>query len=396
MTYLLFVIKSALDDFRRNKVRTFLTSLGILIGVASVIMLLALGLGLKRYITQQFDSLGTNLIYVLPYNGLAAAGGPPQSRFDNKDVDKLKRIKNVVAVTPVNSKSIKMEANGKTERVSMNVGSGEIFDVINIDVEFGRKFDVKDEAKGSKVIVLGHNAAQKLFTTAENALGKTVKIEQQRFTVIGITEPKGGGGAGIPSIDDEGFATIKAMSSFFDNEKYFGIYIRVNDKDNLRQVKEEANTLLRKRYKEDEVSAVEQTEFLNTITSIFNILNSVLVAIAAISLVVGGVGIMNIMYVSVTERIKEIGIRRAIGATKKDILIQFLSESIILSIMGGLLGLGLAYGGVIAVQSLFPAYIDTTSVIIALGVSSGIGILFGVFPAKKAADLSPIDAIRYE
>ena len=153
---------------------------------------------------------------------------------------------------------------------------------------------------------------------------------------------------------------------------------------------------LLKRYKEDDFSVIQQAELLVAISSIFSIINTVLVAIAAISLIVGGIGIMNIMYVTVTERIKEIGIRRSIGARKSDILMQFLIESVLLSVFGGALGLILAFIVVILIQRFFPAYIDAGSVALALGVSSAIGIIFGVFPAKKAADLSPIDAIRYE
>ncbi len=164
----------------------------------------------------------------------------------------------------------------------------------------------------------------------------------------------------------------------------------------LANLKDEIKKTLLKRYNVDDFTVSEASDLLNTVSSIFSVLNLVLVAIAAISLVVGGIGIMNIMYVSVTERIKEIGIRRAIGARKSDILSQFLSESVILSLFGGFLGLVLAWLIVLAVQGLFPAYIDSTSVILALGVSSAIGVVFGVFPAKKAADLSPIDAIRYE
>lgn len=174
------------------------------------------------------------------------------------------------------------------------------------------------------------------------------------------------------------------------------IYLKAENETVIPAIKVEAKKALVKRYKEDEISITEQTEILNSINSIFSILNSVLVAIAAISLLVGGIGIMNIMYVSVVERIREIGIRRAIGALKLDILYQFLAESVLLSALGGLLGLLISWGIVLIVRQFFPVYIDAMTVVIALGVSSGVGIIFGVFPAKKAADLSPIEAIRYE
>ena len=172
--------------------------------------------------------------------------------------------------------------------------------------------------------------------------------------------------------------------------------IKSRSEEVVSQVRFLVTQELKKEYEEDEFDIVEQTDLLNTVNTIFGVVNAVLVSIAAISLLVGGIGIMNIMYVTVSERIKEIGIRRALGARKGDILYQFLFESTILSVFGGLLGLGLAFLVVLIVQQFFPAYIDAMSVGLALGVSSVIGIVFGVFPAKKAADLSPIDAIRYE
>ena len=172
--------------------------------------------------------------------------------------------------------------------------------------------------------------------------------------------------------------------------------VKTENENYVPQVKEDIKKEFLKRYDEEEFSIVEPTELLSAITSIFSVLNLILVAIAAISLVVGGIGIMNIMYVTVSDRIKEIGIRRAIGARRSDILYQFLTEAVLLSSIGGLLGLGLAYFVVFLVKSVFPAYIDLISVILALGISSAIGITFGVFPARKAASLEPVEAIRYE
>ena len=183
---------------------------------------------------------------------------------------------------------------------------------------------------------------------------------------------------------------------FNKDKKFLALVAQAKEGSDIKSVKSEIEDVMLKRYESDEFSVIEQTELLSTVTSIFSIINYILVAIASISLIVGGIGIMNIMYVTVTERIKEIGIRRAIGARKKDILYQFLTESVVLSLFGGITGLLLSFLIVFAIQSLFPAYINVVTVIISLGVSSIIGIAFGVFPAKKASDLSPIDAIRYE
>ena len=183
---------------------------------------------------------------------------------------------------------------------------------------------------------------------------------------------------------------------FIPDKKFLAIIVKGRDGENLESLRNEIKERLLRRYHEDDFSVIEQAELISAISSIFGIINTVLVAIAAISLVVGGIGIMNIMYVSVVERIREIGIRRAIGATKRDILYQFLAEAILLSLLGGLLGLLFSYLIVTIIQRVFPAYIDLASIGIAIGVSSLIGIVFGVFPAKRAADLSPIEAIRYE
>ena len=254
-------------------------------------------------------------------------------------------------------------------------------------------FDRKDVEKKSKIAVLGQTIAEKLFQSSELGLGKTIRVENHRLKVIGILKKKGDLSH---NSDSSIFMPYTSAFVFSQDKKFFDIHIQLRDYKEIEKVKEKIKQTLLKRYKEDDFSVVEQTEILGTIESILSAVNLLLVALGAISLIVGGVGIMNIMYVSVTERRKEIGIRRAIGATSQDILLHFLIESVLLSLFGGLIGLGLAFIIVFFIQKFFPAYIDLNSIILALGVSSLIGIVFGVFPAKKAADLSPIDAIRYE
>lgn len=399
MIYFAFIIKSALADFARNKGRTFLTSLGILIGVLAVVLLMAMGLGLKKYINDQFESLGANLIYVMPGSkkSLMSGGMIGGIKFDERDVAKLKRIKTISHITGLYAKpGSKVQANGKTEIAELVAANEEIIPLMNLELQMGRLIEKKDIQKGSKVIMLHSTFVEKFFPTAGDALGKKIVVEKQSLKIIAILKSKGGGGLGGGSMDEHVYIPFKASYPFNTDKKYFGLYMKAENKEVVAQTKSEAEKILQKRYDKDDFSVMEQKEIMDTIGSIFNIINMILVAIAAISLVVGGIGIMNIMYVTVTERIKEIGIRRAIGARKLDILYQFIAESVLLSVLGGLLGLGLSFLIVFLVQKLFPAYIDLNSVLLALGVSSGIGIIFGVFPAKKAADLSPIEAIRYE
>ena len=400
MIYLTFLIKSAVEDFFRNKGRTALTSLGILIGVMSVVLLIAFGLGLKKYINNQFESLGANLIFVMPgsKNTILRGGGMVGGiKFDDRDVKNINRIKKISYLAPVFAKTgAIIKVKSKTEIVEVIATNEEIIGVMNLELQTGRLMEKKDVLKGSKVIMLHASMAEKLFTDLSLAVGKNVVIDNQNYKVIGILKSKGGGGLGGSNMDAHVYIPFKASFSFNPEKKYYGLYFKTITKGEVLEVKEEVQKVLEKRYDKDDFSVMEQAELMETISSIFNIINTVLIAISAISLVVGGIGIMNIMYVTVTERIKEIGVRRAVGARKNDILYLFLIESVALSVLGGLLGLSLAFVVVFLIQKLFPAYIDLGSIILALGVSSIIGIVFGVFPAKKAADLPPIDAIRYE
>ncbi len=394
------LLKSAYADFKRNKVRTFLTSLGILIGVMSVVMLIALGLGLKNYISQQFESLGTNLLAVMAGSGLGGgnsasslgAGFMGGVEFDEKDLFSLQRISEIDYVAPVFFQGASIEASGNKE-IGYIMGSNEdYFEVLNLEPYEGKLFTKSDISSKNKVVVLGYTIAEKLFQDPKNAVGKTIRISNQRFKVTGILTKKGDN-----EQDSSVIVPYKTIAGNINkNKTFYMIYLGVESKDLISEAKEKTETALSKRYEKDEFSVIEQAKILNTIDQIFSIINGVLIAIGSISLLVGGIGIMNIMYASVTERTKEVGIRRAVGATKNDILIQFLTESVILSVFGGVMGLLISIILVLIIRNFFPASINLLSVFIALFVSSAIGIFFGVFPAKRAANLPPIEAIRYE
>lgn len=401
MKNLFFIFKSAIDDFGRNKIRTFLTSLGILIGVFAVVVLIALGLGLKKYISDQFEAMGNNTLFLVPGNVLSGGGFSGSSssftgRFDNRDLETLKKIDNVTNVGPLALKSSKIKGLLKEDFGDIMFSSEALADVMGLEIDIGRFFDRSDITKRAKVIVVGNKIANDYFGSGEDAIGKKMTVGNVKFTVIGVIKSKGGGGMGGFDYDGYLYGPYTTGYIFNPDKKYLRLIAKTEDESYISQVKADIKKEFMKRYEEEEFSVVEPTELLSAINSIFSVLNLILVAIAAISLVVGGIGIMNIMYVTVTDRIKEIGIRRAIGARRSDILSQFLAEAVLLSSFGGIMGLGLAYLAVFAVQPFFPAYIDLASVFLALGISSAIGITFGVFPAKKAANLEPVEAIRYE
>ncbi|RJQ38665.1 FtsX-like permease family protein [Candidatus Microgenomates bacterium] len=400
MSYFLFIIKSAFEDFRRSKMQTFLTSLGILIGVFAVVTLTAMGLGLKKYISDQFDSLGTNTLFVAPGKLLQSGGFGASSllgnRFDLKDLNSLKRVRSITSIAPMASKSGTAKGSKKSDYVTIFFSSEAFFDISGFEVDKGRLFDKRDVDKRTKVLVAGPKIAEKLFGTMSEAIDKKVTIDNVSFTIIGVIKSKGGGGFGGPDYDSYFFGPYTTGFIFDPDKKFIRFALKTDPNISITTAKNEVTNQMLKRYKEDEFSIVEPTEILSVVNGIFGIMNIVLVAIASISLLVGGIGIMNIMYVTVSDKTKEVGIRRAIGARKNDILFQFIVEAVALSILGGTLGLGLAYAGILLVQPFFPAYMDVTSVSLALGVSTVIGVVFGVLPARKAANLEPVEAIRYE
>lgn len=394
------LVRDALSDFKRSKVRTALTSLGIMIGVLSVVLLIGLGLGLKNYIQGQFQSMGANLILVLPGSGFTGEGGGGFGgqgtvggvKFDERDVSSLRRLTELEYVMPVVMKGTSFET-GADKRFGYVMGINEEgFKLMNLEAQEGELFGKSETASGSKVGVLGSNAAEKLFGEAENAIGKTIRFEGQRYKIIGVAKKKGDN-----EPDNAFFVPYKSTYGNINPDKTFwGIYLGVVSESDIAPAKQKVEETLLKRYDAEDFAVTEQSELLSSINQIFGIINTVLVAIGSISLIVGGIGIMNIMYASVTERTKEVGIRRAVGATQRDIMLQFLTESVILSLFGGVLGLVLATIIVLIVRFFFPASLNLFSVFITLGISSAIGIFFGVFPARRAAKLPPIEAIRYE
>ncbi len=384
----------------KNKVRSLLTALGIIIGVWAVIVLISIGNGLKVYVTDQFESLGANSIYVIPGNfqQMDQSGGfrPMVSlSFTEDDVNDLEKIEGVVAVSPVMTTTIKAATRTKdtyTELIGSNLAIKETY---NLEVDSGRFFNSAEERRGRRVAVIGSAVKEELFGE-QPPVGENVRIDNQVFEVIGSLKQKGSGGGFGRDVNDAVYTPYTAVWRLTDGRDFNSIIISAETKDIIDQVKEGTTSILLESYDKDDFSVIDQSELLGVINDILNIFTVGLAGIAAVSLIVGGVGIMNVMFVSVNERTKEVGLRKAVGATNRDILIQFLSESVALSLIGGLIGFLLAVGTTLIIDRFFPAAIATWSIFLALGVSTFVGIIFGITPSSRAAKLSPVEALRHE
>lgn len=399
------LVKSSFRSVLKNKSRTILTSLGVIIGVTSVILLTSIGNGLKIYVNKQFESLGSNTIYISPGKIFNEEGGGfdrsgassiINTSFTQKDVNDLKKNLRPNIILPVISTTTEVKSSNSKKNTSI-VGTNYLYGSSNNaspSNENGRWFTKEEEDKDDPVAILGADIAKELFPNG-TALGKKIIIKSKNFKVIGIIDKKGSSFGG-PSLDENIYIPLSLASKITGNENVQQIIVKVSDKAKIDSTKTEIKKILLKKYDEEKFSVFDSAQLLTSINAIIGTLTIALTGIAAISLVVGGIGIMNIMLVTVSERTREIGLRKAIGAYPNAILLQFLFEAVILSGIGGLIGIILGSIGTIAINTFFPAVVTPGSVILAFGVSFLVGIIFGVTPAKKASQLSPIEALRYE
>lgn len=411
-------IRIAIRSLFANKLRSSLTMLGIVIGVGSVITLMSVARGAEASITEAYEELGTNLLQIIPSNPEAESGfmamspgyAPPTLTMD--DVRALENVRGVGDIVPINENFITLTAGSETDSALLHGATPEYIDVIQYSIASGQFFTDHHVAQRANVVVLGSEVAEDLFGD-DDAVGKQVKLKKQRFTVIGVLEPKGGAMFGF-SLDDLVVVPITTYQArLFPQQTATGqdavasINFQLLDLENKDAVTEEIESILRRRHNlrgddKNDFAVVTQEQVLEIVGQVTGIFSIVLGSIASISLLVGSIGIMNIMLVSVTERTREIGIRKAVGAKRRDILLQFLVEAATLGFIGG--GIGITGGWLLswAISQIdiggfrLGATVSIDIILLAFMVSLFIGLASGLWPAMRAARLNPIDALHYE
>ncbi len=400
------LIQETITALNANKARSGLTILGIVIGIGSVIAMVSIGQGASGQIKSSIEGLGSNLLTVLPGvvqpgRGIVSSGRGAAQTLKNEDIDILRQVAGVAHISPELQRRFQITSTNGNNTNSTVIGTTAEYSIVrNISIEQG-SFIAENHLRGmSRVAVLGPTVAKDLFADSD-PIGKTIRINKINFKVLGVLQTKGSGGFFNP--DDTVFVPLTTMQKILAGADFLStIAVSVETKELMPQVQEEATAALIAKHRVDaqnpDFSIVSQADILGTLTQVTNTFTIFLAAVAGISLIVGGIGIMNMMLTTVTERTREIGLRKAIGAKKKDISLQFLAEAVMLTFFGGAIGVALGWILAVLISSFvgIATSVSLYTVLLAFGVSAAIGIIFGYYPARRAASLNPIEALRYE
>ncbi len=397
---------SSIYALKMNKLRTFLTMLGIIIGISSVILIVSIGQGAVAFVTNELSSFGTNVFSINPGSNLMSATAGAANTLTMDDVDAIEEdtsISSNIELIGINAMgTVNASANGIDKSLMAVGASSEMYSIFNPDMIYGEFYQEEDDLSSERVVVLGTDVVETFFGKDANPVGERIKLDNMPFKIVGVAESTSFLAGGM--LNKSAYIPISVMFNQILGEEYVQeIDITVKNTETMNQTIEDVEILLRDRHnlKEDEENDFIIQSFqdmLTTVETITNLLTLMVAAISTISLVVGGVGVMNIMFVSVTERTKEIGLLKAIGARESDILKQFLIEAIVMTSFGGIIGIiiGASLSFLVSMVAGIPFVVSPFAILAAVGVSMGVGIIFGIYPAKKAARLSPIDALRYE
>ncbi|QQR77313.1 MAG: ABC transporter permease [Candidatus Moraniibacteriota bacterium] len=400
------IFSEAFWSLSTNKVRSGLTILGIVIGIASVITMVSIGQGAQASIASSIESIGSNLIIVMPgaqRTGFASGGRGSAQTLTLDDAIAIKSgVDGVRAVAPDVSRRYQLTAKGNNTNTEVVGTTADYLVARNVAVDQGRFFIDQEEKSSAKVAVLGPTALEDLFGVGADPIGQFVRIKNVDFEVIGSTTLKGGSGFNNP--DDFVYVPITSAQHFLSGDAYVNtISIAAEDQESMVAVQQSISDLLLSRHAisdpaQADFSLVNQNDIIATASSITGTFTILLSSIAGISLLVGGIGIMNMMLTTVTERTREIGLRKAVGIRRRSIRLQFLVESIVLTLFGGIIGIILGWAASLLISHFagLSTTISLSAILLAFGVSAGVGIVFGYYPAERAARLSPIEALRYE